>query len=534
MTRSNKSHPENCNNAQRKFARRGVLAGVAGLAATATGTGLAAAAAGRRKPNLLWLISDDHAGYVLGADGNSWAKTPHIDRFAGESMRFSSAYCCSPMCTPSRASFLTGRLPHSAGVTKLATAMPEGQHTVATQLDAAGYWTGVVGKMHFNRPGRPGLHGFDLVKTEDVVNKEWAEARGPAHAIPGISTRAEWHAFREPVELWMNVDKRPIPRSFAEGRSSWIADEAMRQMTAHRDEPFALWVSFEDPHCPFDFPLDFRDLYRLEDFPVPPIGPEDAGQIPQVFKDLTPRQKQGIIAAYYTSVAYLDQNISRVLAKLDELGLAEDTLVIYSADHGYSLGQHGRFEKHCHYEPAMRVPLMMRWPDKIHRGVTSDMIELVDLPVTILDMLAAPPFPAAHGQTLRPYLTGTPMPKPRRMIFSEYLPNEEACVRTARWKYIHARGKEARTDGYASADPTPGRTLRLYDLEADTGEFQNVADRHPDVVDELSHAMLARFRATHPDSASEPKGLDVLTAVEWYLVSRDAPPPHFSVNGHPL
>ena len=154
-------------------------------------------------------------------------------------------------------------------------------------------------------------------------------------------------------------------------------------MKEHRDEPFALWVSFMEPHSPFNFPIEDRADFNPDRFSVPAVGPEDAGQIPLIFRDLSPKDKQGIIASYYTSVQFLDKNIGVVLDGLRRLNLENDTLVIYMADHGYSLGQHGRFEKHVCYEPALRVPLIVRWPGRVRQGgVVNEFTESIDVPPT--------------------------------------------------------------------------------------------------------------------------------------------------------
>jgi choline-sulfatase len=141
--------------------RRSALAGLAAAPLTFS--------APRRKPNFLFILADDHAGYVMGCDGNNQAITPHIDRLAGGGKRFSAHHCNSPVCTPSRQSFFTGQLPHAAGVTVLTTALSPDKPTLAKQFRQAGYNTAVFGKMHFNRTGEPGLHGFDIAKTEDQI-----------------------------------------------------------------------------------------------------------------------------------------------------------------------------------------------------------------------------------------------------------------------------------------------------------------------------------------------------------------------------
>jgi len=481
-----------------------------------------AARARDRRPNLLFIIADDHAGYVLGAQGNRQAQTPNLDRLAAEGTRFARHYCNSPVCTPSRQSILTGLLPHAAGVTVLKTPLDDDRPTLAKTLSGRGYSTAVFGKMHFNTPGRPGLHGFATAWTEDVVLQKWSGAVGPAPDFGPIRTKPPWRPMQDPARIWLNAEKLPFPRAYEQMKSTWTADQACRYLQEHKDDAFALWVSFQEPHSPFDFPVENRAKFDPASFAVPAAGPEDAWQIPLIFRDLSPQEKQGIIAAYYTSVNYLDRNVGVVLERLRQLHLERDTLVVYMADHGYSLGQHGRFEKHCCYDPAMQVPLIMRWPGRIARRVVEDFSESVDVPPTILDLLGAEPFAIQHGQSLRPYLAGGRAAAPRSAIFSEYLENEEACIRTARWKFIHTSGKRARTDGYQTDNPTPGRIVRLFDLEKDPGEFHNVAGRYPEVAAECSKQLLARFRATHPEAAAEPGGLDPAAATEWYLRPRDA------------
>ena len=490
--------------------------------------GIGAAAASRparardRRPNLLFILADDHAGYVLGAAGNRRARTPNLDRLASEGTRFARHYCNSPVCTPSRQSILTGQLPHAAGVTVLSTPLNLNRPTIAKTLAGSGFSTAVIGKMHFNRPGEPGLHGFQTAWTEDVVQRRWTDAVGPAKPFEGIRTKPAWHPFQDPARIWLNSEKLPFPRSREEMKSTWVADQAARYLQEHKDDRFALWVSFQEPHSPFDFPVEWRDRFDCGDFPVPRVGPEDMEQIPLIFRDLSPAEKQGIAAAYYTSVNFLDHNVGLVLAKLRALNLENDTLVVYISDHGYSLGQHGRFEKHCTYDPALQVPLIVRYPGRVARGVVADFTESVDVAPTIFDTLGVDRFAVEHGQSLRPYLERRKPERQRASIFSEYLENEEACVRSTRWKYAHCSGKRERTDGYKTDHPTPGRTVRLYDLSKDPGEFRNVAAKYPEMVRELSQLMLKRFRETHPETGSEPPKLATPEAIEWYLRPRDA------------
>ena len=473
------------------------------------------------RPNFLFVLADDHAGYVLGADGNGQARTPNLDRLASESTHFAQHYCNAPVCTPSRQSFFTGMLPHAVGVTRLPTPLAEGSPTLARQFHAAGYRTAVFGKMHFNRRAEPGLHGFDELLTENELQAAWARDVPPAPPRTDVRTKPPWRPFRDSARIWLNADALPFPCSAAQMKGSYLADRAIEYLGRTDSRPFALWVSFQEPHSPFDFPLEYRGRFDPRHFTPPRVGPEDGPQIPLIFRDLSADDKRGIIAAYYTSVAFLDWNIGRVLAALKRRGLADNTLVVYMADHGYDLGHHGRFEKHCGYDPAMRVPLLMRWPGHVRRDVVRDLTEHVDVTATIADLMAIDPPRVLHGRSLRPYLETGRHPAPRDHIFSEYLENEEAYIRTAEWKYIFCSGTRKRTDGYETAQPTPGRYHRLYHLTSDPDEMHDVAATNPRVVDRLESLMLERFRTTHPERESEPRRLSRAEALEFYLRPRD-------------
>lgn len=481
---------------------------------------------GARQPNLLFLMADDHAGYVMGSDGNKRARTPNLDRLAAEGVRFASHYCNSPVCTPSRQSLLTGQLPHMAGVTQLRTALSTEKPTLAKELKAGGYKTAVFGKMHFNQPGRSGLHGFDSCQTEDVMQRRWAAEVKAAEMPLGLNTKPlPWRPFQTPAKQWLNAGCLPFPRADAQMKGTFIASQAIEHLEAQRDKPFALWVSFQEPHSPFDFPIEDRAAFDPAGFDDYTIGTGDGGQIPLIFRDLSPAEKRGIAAAYYTSVYFLDRNIGRVLAKLKQLDLDRDTLVVYTADHGYMLGQHGRFEKHCGYDPALRVPLLMRFPGRFKQGVVRGFTEHVDLAPAIIEALGLQRLPVEHGQSLLPYAEGRRPPQVRPHIVSEYLENEEVFVRDSRWKYIYCSGRRKREDGYLTADPTPGRYERLFDLQHDPGEFTDVAAKHPDVVRKMKEIALRRFRDTHMEAQSEPKGKSLDDSLDFYVRPRDNAPP---------
>ena len=176
------------------------------------------------------------------------------------------------------------------------------------------------------------------------------------------------------------------------------------------------------------------------------------------------------MAAYYTSVEFLDKNVGRVLDALAESGHADDTLVIYSGDHGYMLGQHGRFEKHCSYEPAVRAPLIMRLPGRVRAGtVTPALVELIDIVPTVLDLCHSPVPENVQGRSLAKLLDGGTNLH-RDCVFVEYAENEEAMIRTDRWKLIYSTGRRERQDGYTTGRPLAGKVVRLFDVVADPDE----------------------------------------------------------------
>jgi choline-sulfatase len=488
----------------------------------ASGAYAAAAQGQGRKPNLLYIIADDHAGYVMGADGNRRAVTPNLDRLAAEGTRFARHHCNSPVCTPSRQSFFTGQMPSTAGVTVLKTPLADTKPTLAKQLRGSGYRTAVFGKMHFNQPSRPGLHGFEQLMLETDIPKAWKAAVTPKPPAAGVKVKPAWKPFRDPARIWLNAEELPFGCYYEDMPGTFLARQAVRFLEEHKDGAFALWVSFQEPHSPYNFPIEDTNRFSPAEFPVPAVGPEDAWQIPLIFRDLSPAEKQGIIASYYTSVAFLDRNIGVVLDALRRLNLERETLVVYMADHGYDLGQHGRFEKHCCYDPALRVPLLIRWPGKVRQGVVNDFTESIDVAPTILDLLAVDRLPVQHGQSLRPYLEGGRPKAPRDHIFSQYLENEEACVRTDRYKFIFCSGKRKRQDGYETDKPTPGRYIRLYDLKQDPGEFTDIARREPELVERCQRMLLERFEKTHPEGAQAPAKATVEEKIEWFLRPRDA------------
>jgi choline-sulfatase len=507
---------------QKNVSRRGFLktVGIASAASVVSMTNPSRAVSNLSdRPNVLVIVADDHAAYVCGAYGNRKVQTPNLDRLAHTGVRFTHAYVNCPMCTPSRQSLLTGRLPHSIGVTQLRTALSDDKLTLADLLKEQGYATAAIGKMHFNSQLH---HGFDL-RLDLRDHETYLKEHLPRSAPEDIGVLPVWRPFKDPARIWLNGSYVPYSAYDEDMPGTWFARQAQNYLQNHAGKPFCLFVSFYEPHSPFHFPIEYRGMYDPATFDVPNPGPKDDWQIPKIFRDLTRSEKQHIIASYYTSVAFLDKNVGLVLEMLDETRLNENTLVIYLGDNGYNLGHHGRFEKHCFFEQSVRVPLVVRLPGSSRRDAAVDgLVEFIDIFPTIAEFCGAAVPAEVEGRSLLPLIEGK-QSEGREAVFSEYYDNEEAMLRTKKYKFIYSSGKRLRQDGYETGLPLPGRTRILFNIENDSEEMTNLADfvEYADIVGQLEHEMLRRLEKTSPYARTIPPGLGVEDKLDWYLKSRE-------------
>ncbi len=496
-----------------------LLAGFVGWACClALAASASAAGQGGGAPNVLVICADDHAAYVSVAYGNRRVRTPNIDRLAAGGVCFDRAYCNSPVCTASRQSLLTGRYPRSIGVTRLQTALPDAEVTMAETLREAGFATAAIGKMHFNSEL---THGFD-VRTDLREYDAWLARQARQPVDPAIPVQPPWRPFKDPARVWLNSACLPMGLGEAIMDGTYLAEQAAAYLTAAHDRPFLLMVSFYEPHSPFRFPIEYAGRHEPAEFDVPALGPQDDDQIPAVFRDLTPREKQGIMAAYYTSVEFLDRNVGRVLDALDRSGQAGNTVVVYLSDHGYMLGQHGRFEKHTSYEEAVRTPLVIRRPGETRAGQrTEALVELVDLAPTVYELCGVPRTAGLQGRSLVPLLEGKATTH-REHVVVEYAPNDEAMIRDEHWKLVYERGTQRRTDGYDTGRPLTAQRFRLYDLRVDPQEMTNVADRlaHAETVRRLTDRLIKHLTATAREKELIPRDADRVTLLDFLVQPR--------------
>lgn len=452
----------------------------------------------KEKPfkNVVIIIGDDHSTEVIGAYGNKLVRTPNLDRMASRGVRFTHAYVNSPVCSPSRQSLITGKYPHATGVSLLASPFPEEQITIADHLSPLGFKTALIGKNHFNNSFN---HGFDIkVEKKDYI-KYMKE--NPPKALPdSVKSRPPWKPFKDPAAIWLNAEGLPSLYHDEDDVGTFYANKAIDFINENQEERFCLWLGFEEPHSPFNFPVEFANKYNPDEMPLPTGSPEDDRWVPAVFKGLTDEQKKGIISSYYSSVEYLDKNVGMVLNALDKAGLTENTLVIYVGDHGYLLNNHKRFEKHMMWESAVKAPLIIQAGKKFGENrVESAMTEFVDLIPTTFEALGVDSLPGVHGKSLIPLLNRE-TDKHKEFVFSEFLVDNKAMVRTKEWKYIFTTGKNDLGQGYATGNPPPGISHRLYDMLNDPKETRNLANdpEFQEIINQLQQNMLEVFEKTHP------------------------------------
>ncbi len=405
-----------------------------------------------KKPNILLITSDQQHWTTLGVL-NPEIETPNLDRLAAQGTLFERAYCPNPTCSPTRASMITGLYPSQHGCYSLGTKLFEDAPTVGDLLGEAGYRTALVGKAHF-QPLRstdeyPSLESYPIMQDLDF----WREFDGPFYGFEHVELARnhvdEAHAGQH-YALWMeakgchnwrdyfqpptgnNADQRwlwEIPEEFH--YNTWIAERtnALMDGYAAADEPFLLWASFFDPHPPYLAPEPWDRMYDPAALTIPQIVPGEHEKNPPHF-GMTQEENPDFsaweetnghwmhgcrshlpdkeflakdVAVYYGMVSLMDKYIGQILDKLDALGLTENTLVVFTSDHGHLFGQHGMTAKGpFHYEDLIKVPFIVRWPERVAAGERSEALQsLVDLTPTFLEVAGVdvPIKMAGVGQT---------------------------------------------------------------------------------------------------------------------------------------
>lgn len=445
------------------------------LVATLASAAPAPARATAPRVNVLVIVSDDHHADALSCAGDPTVRTPNIDRLAATGVRFTRAFSPNPICTPARASLLTGQGTTTNGVTFFGKPIPAGTKTWPELLREAGYTTFFTGKWHNN--GDPASRGF---------------ARGEAVFFGGMTDHAR---------LTVADIDRKNPRVASKFSSEVFADAAVEFLESYKDSaPFCLTLAFTAPHDPRTPPGEYATRYDPAKVPLPAnFRPEPPVELfTREIRDEKllpfPRTESDIRrerALYYGMIAHQDAQVGRVLDALDRSGHAAETMVVYVGDQGLALGAHGVVGKQTLYDDGIRTPLIVRAPWLKRGKPTCDrLVDLVDLFPTLCEAAEVPVPPEVEGQSLVDLYRGGDCPI-RGQVFGLY-DDLQRCVRTERHKLIlHLRTG----------------LVELFDLRADPLEMVNLAGRPElaDVQDDL-RGRLDRWRASTRYAAEGPTG----------------------------
>lgn len=481
------------------------------------------------KPNVLLITSDQQHWATLGVL-NPEIETPNLDRLAQQGALFTRAYCPNPTCTPTRASLITGQYPSQHGAYSLGTKLLEDRHTLGEDFQAGGYRTALIGKAHFQplegTEEFPSLEAYPTLQDLDF----WRTFHGPFYGFEHVELARnhvdEGHVGQH-YAIWMRekglADWRehfckPGGRADAQEHAwtlpeeyhynTWIAERscALMQEYADRGENFFLWSSFFDPHPPYLVPEPWASMYDPDTVAVPSVVEgehQDSPPLTQLTQakspDFSPWAATGKalhgchshlhdpqalakdIAVYYGMVSCMDKYIGVILDKLEDLGMADNTLVVFTSDHGHFYGQHGLIRKGpFHYEDMIRVPFVARWPGTIPAGRQAEsLVSLVDLPVTFLHACGLTVPHTMTGVNQMDVLRGVAEPERDHVIVENRHDVDSVHLKT----FVQQRYKLTVYCRESCGE--------LYDLETDPGEIRNLWDA-PE-YSQIKQEMLHRF-----------------------------------------
>ncbi len=442
-----------------------------------------------RRPNIVVIYTDQQRWDTLGANGNERINTPNLDRMAGEGVNFTQSYCTTPLCTPSRAAFFTGRYNHANGSYWNGIFVPETERDFVGLLGDAGYRTALIGKDHcFGEERRGRLFDYTRLAGHCSFNPPTSEVQRRINEVRGD-------------KMQVPMAENPFaPEDDITGHLFRTAEEFVAES---RDGPFFLWLSIPDPHPPYMVCEPYASMYDPADIPAPAWEEGETENKPYrqrlvVEWDRYGREYPGddirrLIAIYWGMVTCIDDGVGGLLDRLSALGLEEDTIVVFTSDHGDYMGDHRMIRKGPHlYDCLTRVPLIVRWPGHVEPRATDAMVENIDVMPTLCEMAGVEMHDACQGRSFGPLLEGETA-KHRDMVFMEHgrpgaplasgdLSEEDyASLRESTGHHLCptiGRGpvKGVRTPGWKYCY-APGDLDQLYDLERDPEELHNLADR---------------------------------------------------------
>lgn len=475
-------------------------------------------AADARKPNVLFLMSDDLNNY-LGCYGDPRAQTPHLDRLAARGVRFDRAYCTFPLCGPSRNSMLTGLYPNSSGILVNAQIFRQtipSHHSLPQAFRLDGYFAARIGKLyHYNVPKSVGTDGHD-----DPAS--WELELNPA-GVDRMEEEPDIFTLT-PGQFGGTLSWYASPKSdehHTDGLNAADAEWVLERCAKQKNRPFFLAVGFFRPHTPYVAPKDpYFGLYPEDKMPLFPTVDKNPPEVPVAalgsYKKeqdkLTDELRRQCVQAYYASISFMDAQVGRVIAALDRLGLAENTVIVFTSDHGYHMGEHGLWQKMSLFENSARVPLLIVAPGTSQPGgVVAEPVSHLDLYPTLTELAGVNAPANLQGQSLVPMLKNPSTPG-RGWALSQVTrggvarPKASAPTGAAGKRFF---GYSLRTPRwrYTEWDEEGAQGRELYDHDQDPGELVNLAAKpeHAATVAELSAKLRAAAKTTFPEDGKTPE-----------------------------
>ena len=408
----------------------------------------------RARPDVLLIMADQFNPRCMGCAGDPVIKTPHLDRLAREGALFENCYTNSPVCMPARISLVTGRYPHEHGWwTNFVDRFPPEEVTLFRDLSRAGYFTAQTGKFHY-------FTDTNLEDFRDQADYYAALGLDRADELPGwfaspfhLSAYSDYLIRRGLLDVHLDdamarflagqCAARPSPLKVEDHLDSFVARRAIEFLeAAPKDRPFFHFVSFPGPHTPVDAVGPYAEMYDPAEIPMPPNVPAGGSEGGHRYNE---RDVRKIRAFYYAKISLIDHWIGKILATLEERGTLDNTLVIFTADHGDMMGAHGRFGKVVFYEESARIPLLARWPGQIRPGLRTPVLTtLHDVYATLLDAAGGQMAETAHGKSWLPVCRGE-TDVLHEAVFSEVGPGnaQNTMVHAGEYKYWTWGGRES-------------------------------------------------------------------------------------------
>jgi arylsulfatase A-like enzyme len=448
-----------------------------------------------RRPNVLLIYTDQQRWDTIAAGGHPLVKTPNLDRLAGEGVLFNNCFANHPVCMPSRQSMLSGRYGETVGCVWNGIEMPEDIPCIHNIIGPYGYHTANIGKLHFrnhsNRDHRlpHPTYGFDTMILSDEPGCyddayiKWVARHDPDAVEDCRCDTSPAHSYGPPRRVHPRGAKTPYVFDGPEHltHTAFVAEETCDFIRRHAHEPFFCIAGIYAPHAPLNPPRRFVDMYDVGQM-SPPHRNEGEGT------DLSDEQWRKVKAYYYALISHVDDQVGRMLRTLDECGLAEDTVVLFTSDHGEMLGDHGVTGKCAPEDSSSRVPLVVRYPRRVAEpGAQPEaIIEAVDIAPTIVDWCGVQVPPYVQGRSFRTLCEGGDYEPRDSAYISLRIPLGEAvrALRTHEFLYVMPSPRT----GYQ------GRPEQLFDLRGDPHQLTNVAgeDGYQEDLARLRHRLLER------------------------------------------